>query len=88
MATKTKNKGGGGKLGRSEILQVRMTPKLKFGADMAAAKCRQTISSFGEWAIEEALKKPPFAKAWKKRLAALKNQSLNDARRMARSIPF
>jgi len=55
---------------------------------MAAAKCRRTLSSFTEWAIGEALKKPPFAKAWKKRLAALKNQSLNDARRMARSIPF
>jgi len=72
MATKTKSKGGGGKLGRSEIIQVRMTPKLKSGAEMAAAKCRRTISSFGEWAIEE----------------ALKSQSLNEARRMARSIPI
>mgnify|MGYP003137931444 CR=1 FL=1 len=40
MVTKTKNKGGGGKLGRSKIHQVRMTPKLKFGAEIAAAKCR------------------------------------------------
>jgi predicted transcriptional regulator len=76
------------KLGRSEVVTIRLDPRLKFGADMAAAKCRRTLSSFTEWAIEEALKKPPFAKAWKKRLAALKNQSLNDARRMARSIPF
>ena len=72
MATKKQRNGGGGKLSRSEIIQVRLDPKLKFGAEMAAAKCRRTISSFGEGAIEEALKR----------------QSLNEARRMARSIPI
>lgn len=88
MATKKKRPTGGGKLSRSEVVSIRLDPRLRFGAEMAAAKCRRTLSSFTEWAIEEALKKPPFAKAWKKQLAALKNQSLNDARRMARSIPF
>jgi len=60
------------KLGRSEVVTIRLDPRLKFGAKMAAAKCRRTLSSFAEWAIAEALKK----------------QDLGDARRMARSIPF
>tara|TARA_R110000796_G_scaffold39090_2_gene97795 strand:- start:393 stop:605 length:213 start_codon:yes stop_codon:yes gene_type:complete len=60
------------KLGRSEVVSIRLDPRLRFGAGIAAAKCRRTLSSFAEWAIEEALKK----------------QSLGDARCMARSIPF
>lgn len=60
------------KLGRSEVVSIRLDPRLKFGAEIAATKCRRTLSSFTEWAIEEALKK----------------QDLSDARCMARSIPF
>ena len=72
MATKKKRPTGGGKLSRSEVVSIRLDPRLRFGAEIAAAKCRRTLSSFTEWAIEE----------------ALKSQSLNEARRMARSIPI
>jgi hypothetical protein len=49
-----KKKGGGGKLSRSEIVTVRLDPKLRFAAELAARKQRRTLSSFIEWAIDEA----------------------------------
>ena len=55
-AVKKKRVAGGGKLSRSEVVSIRLDPRLRFGAEMAAAKCRRTLSSFTEWAIEEALK--------------------------------
>lgn len=48
-------KGGGGKLARSETITVRLDPKLRFGAELAARKQRRTLSSFIEWAVDEAL---------------------------------
>lgn len=51
-----KKKGGGGKLSRSENINVRLDPKLKFALELAARKQRRTLSSFVEWAIEEAVK--------------------------------
>ena len=48
-------KGAGGKLSRSEVITVRLDPKLKFAAELAARKQRRTLSSFVEWAIEEAV---------------------------------
>jgi len=56
MATKKTRSTGGGKLARSEVVSIRLDPRLRFGAEMAAAKHRRTLSSFTEWAIEEALK--------------------------------
>lgn len=50
-------KGGGGKLSRSETVTVRLDPKLRFAAELAARKHRRTLSSFIEWAVEEAAKK-------------------------------
>lgn len=50
-----KKRGAGGKLSRTETVTVRLDPKLKFGAEMAARKQRRTLSSFIEWAVEEAL---------------------------------
>ncbi|MEK8089909.1 hypothetical protein [Thermithiobacillus plumbiphilus] len=50
-----KKKGAGGKLSRSETVTVRLDPKLKFAAEMAARKQRRTLSSFIEWAVEESL---------------------------------
>jgi predicted transcriptional regulator len=50
-----KKKGGGGKLSRSEVVTVRLDPKLRFAAELAARKQRRTLSSFIEWAIEEAV---------------------------------
>jgi hypothetical protein len=53
---KPKRKGGGSKLGRTEIIQVRLDPKLRFAAELAAMKQRRALSSFAEWAIEKAVK--------------------------------
>jgi len=50
-----KKKGAGGKLSRSEVVTVRLDPKLRFAAELAARKQRRTLSSFIEWAIEEAV---------------------------------
>lgn len=62
MATKTRKKGGGGKLSRTEVVAVRLDPKLRYGAELAARKHRRTLSSFIEWAIEEAVKKVEIGK--------------------------
>jgi len=50
-----KSKGGGGKLSRSETVTVRLDPKLRYLAELAARKQRRTLSSFIEWAVERAL---------------------------------
>ena len=46
---------GGGKLARSETVTVRLDPKLRYLAELAALKQRRTVSSFIEWAIEYTL---------------------------------
>ena len=51
-----KKPGGGGKLARSETVTVRLDPKLRYLAELAARKQRRTLSSYIEWAIEENLK--------------------------------
>ncbi len=53
---KPRKKGGGGKLSRSETVTVRLDPKLRFAAELAARKHRRTLSSFIEWAVEESVK--------------------------------
>jgi len=58
MATEnpeSKRKAGGGKLARSETVTVRLDPKLRYLAELAALKQRRTVSSFIEWAIEDTL---------------------------------
>jgi hypothetical protein len=62
-------KRGGGKLARSEIVQVRLDQKLRFAAELAARKQRRTLSSFIEWAIDEILNdvKIPSSGAWGKK---------------------
>jgi hypothetical protein len=52
-----KRRSGGGKLARSETVTVRLDPKLRYFAELAARKQRRTLSSFIECAIEESLKK-------------------------------
>lgn len=51
----SKRKGGGGKLARSETVTVRLDPKLRYLAELAARKHRRTVSSYIEWAVEESL---------------------------------
>lgn len=46
---------GGGKLSRSETVTVRLDPKLRYLAELAARKQRRTLSSYVEWAIEDSL---------------------------------
>ena len=51
-----KSEGGGGKLARSETVNVRFDPKLRFAAVLAAKRHGRTLSSFIEWAVSEAIK--------------------------------
>lgn len=55
MAKQEARKSGGGKLSRSETVTVRLDPKLRYLAELAARKQRRTLSSYIEWAIEESL---------------------------------
>lgn len=56
MATETERRKGGGKLSRSETVTVRLDPKLRYLAELAARRQRRTVSSYIEWAIEDSLK--------------------------------
>lgn len=56
MTEQEMRKGGGGKLSRSETVTVRLDPKLRYMAELAARKQRRTLSSYIEWAIEDSLK--------------------------------
>jgi hypothetical protein len=47
--------GAGGKLSRSETVTVRLDPKLRYLAELAARLHRRTLSSYIEWAIEASL---------------------------------
>ncbi len=51
---KQPKKGAGGKLNRSEIIQTRLNPKLRFIAEVMARQERRTLSSLIEGLIEEA----------------------------------
>lgn len=57
-----KRRGGGSKLARTETVQVRLDPKLRFAAELAAAKERRTLSSFVEWAVERAVREVSVTK--------------------------
>lgn len=46
---------GGGKLSRSETVTVRLDPKLRYLAELAARLHRRTLSSYIEWSIESSL---------------------------------
>ena len=56
MTEQEMRKGGGGKLARTETVTVRLDPKLRYLAELAARKQRRTLSSYIEWAIEDSLK--------------------------------
>ncbi|SHI12953.1 hypothetical protein [Desulfofustis glycolicus] len=51
-----KKKGAGGSLNRSQVVTVRLDPKLRYLAELAALKQRRTLSSYIEWAVQESLK--------------------------------
>lgn len=60
MTEQERRKGGGSKLSRSETVTVRLDPKLRYLAELAARKQRRTLSSYIEWAIEESLRHAPL----------------------------
>ncbi len=41
--------------GRTETIGFRLEPKLRFAAELAARKQRRSLSSFIEWAVDEAM---------------------------------
>jgi hypothetical protein len=55
MTEQEMRKGGGGKLARSETVTVRLDPKLRYLAELAARLHRRTLSSYIEWAIKASL---------------------------------
>ena len=65
MATENpESKGkGGGKLSRSETVTVRLDPKLRYLAELAARLHRRTLSSYIEWAIKASLDDEPLRPA-------------------------
>jgi hypothetical protein len=46
---------GGGKLSRSEVVTVRLDPKTRYLAELAARRQRRTLSSYIEWVVAESL---------------------------------
>jgi hypothetical protein len=46
---------GGGKLSRSEVVTVRLDPKTRYLAELAARRQRRTLSSYMEWVVVESL---------------------------------
>ena len=57
MTEQEMRRGGGGKLARTETVTVRLDPKLRYLAELAARVHRRTLSSYIEWAIKESLDK-------------------------------
>lgn len=51
----SKRKGGGGTLDRSEIVTVRLDPRLRYLVGLAARKGRRTVSSYIESVLEDSL---------------------------------
>jgi len=47
-------------LSRSETVMVRLTPELRYLAELGARQHRRTLSSFIEWTVEEGLKRVPI----------------------------
>lgn len=45
---------------RSQVVTVRLDPKLKYLAELAARKQRRTLSSYIEWAVEQSLRLVPL----------------------------
>lgn len=55
MATRKQSDDGGDST-RSKVVGVRLDPRLRYLAELAARKQRRTLSSFIEWAMEQSLR--------------------------------
>lgn len=60
MARKAREKGGGGRLARSETVTIRLDPRLNYLCEIAARVQRRTKSSFIEAAIDDAIHRVPL----------------------------
>lgn len=49
------NKQKGGKLSRTEVVQVRLSARLRYGTEIAARANKRTLSSLIEWSVENSL---------------------------------
>jgi len=56
----TKKQGGGGKLGRTETVTIRLNPRLRYLLDVASRQHRRTVSSYIEHALSQAIDKEPI----------------------------
>ncbi len=54
-----KRQGSGKQLFRTKTVGVRLDPKLKYVAELAARTQRRSLSSFIEWAVQEAVDRVP-----------------------------
>ncbi len=54
-----KRQGNGKQLVRTKTVGVRLDPKLKYAAELAARTQRRSLSSFIEWAVQEAVDRVP-----------------------------
>ena len=63
MTEQEMRKGGGGKLSRTETVTVRLDPKLRYLAELAARQHRRTLSSYIEWSVKESLNEEPLCPA-------------------------
>jgi hypothetical protein len=61
MAGRKRDEGGSKK---SEVVTVRLDPKLKYLAELAARKHRRTLSSYIEWAVEQSLSRVSLTESW------------------------
>jgi hypothetical protein len=60
MGQRSNKKGRGGTLASTEIVTLRLDPKLRYLVELAARKQRCTLSSFIEWAVEDSLNRFMF----------------------------
>ncbi len=66
MNRREPKKGGGGRLSRTETVTVRLDPKLRYIAEIAARVQRRTLSSYIEAALMEALVHESIRPEWLK----------------------
>jgi len=84
MAEIKVGKRGGSKLVRTEMLTVRLDPKLRYLAGLAARRQRRTLSSFIEWAVSESIQTTELAPGVTVESAAAQLWDIDPAERLDR----
>ena len=56
----TKKQSGGGKLGRTEIVGIRLDPRLRFLLEVASRQHRRTVSSYIDYVLSQSIDKEPI----------------------------